>query len=156
MYAIKNCIIYEQLMGFTSSGIDFVFLLLIIFIPYRLHLAAHVLEIAFLIAFLVSSIIGIGPFILPAILASVRSVFCYPSFFGHRGAIVYLLVLLASLMLFDGLRSWVQAMASNDFRFRSNDSVLIFSDIGNVSITRTVTWLLLFLTGGLYSYCQVC
>ena len=43
-------------------------------------------------------------------------------------------------------------MASNNFRFRSNDSVLIFNDIGNVSIIRAVAWPLLFLTGGLNSY----
>ena len=148
VYAISNCIIYEQLKGFVYSRVDLICLLLIMFMPYRMHLAVHVLKDTFLIAFLVGSIIGIRILIFPAILTSVRSVFYFPSFMRYRGAILCFLGFIVSLMFFDEFRDWVQAMSSNDFRFRSYDTVPTFADIANGSIIRAVTWPLLFLTGG--------
>lgn len=148
VYSITNCIIYDQLKEFISSKVGFICALLLIFMPYRMHLAVHVLKDTFLMAFLVGSIIGVRFFIIPAILTSVRSVFYFPSFMRYRGAILCLLGFLTSLILFDEFRGWVQAMASNDFRFRSYDTVPTFADIANGSIIRAAIWPLLFLTGG--------
>ncbi len=148
VYALTNCIMYDWLRKFSLSKIDYVCLLLIIFLPYRMHLAVHVLKDTFLIAFLVMAIIGFRFFIFPAILMSVRSVFYFPSFLKYRGAFLCLIGFVAALILFDGLREWVIAMSNNDFRFRAYDAVPTFSDIANGSFIRAFTWPLLFLTGG--------
>ena len=148
VYSLTNCIIYNWLRKFSSSKIDYVCVLLIIFLPYRMHLAVHVLKDTFLIAFLVLSIIGLRLFILPAVLMSVRSVFYFPSFLRYRGAILCLFGFIAALSVFDGFREWVISMSNNDFRFRAYDAVPTFSGYTNGSFIRASIWPALFLTGG--------
>jgi glycosyltransferase involved in cell wall biosynthesis len=148
VYSITSCMIYEQLKGFITSRVGLICVLLIIFMPYRMHLAVHVLKDTFLIAFLAGSILGIRFLILPAILISVRSIFYFPSVMRYRGAILCFVGFAISLIAFDEFRGWVQAMASNDFRFRAYDTVPTFVEISNGSIIRAVIWPVLFLTGG--------
>lgn len=148
VYALTNCIIYHWLRKFSSSKIDFVCVLLIIFFPYRMHLAVHVLKDTFLIAFLVISIVGFRFFMFPAILMSARSIFYFPSFLKYRGAFFCLVGFVVALFLFDGFREWVISMSNLDFRFRAYDAVPTFSNIANGSFIRALTWPFLFLTGG--------
>ena len=107
VYSATNCMIYGQLKGFITSKAGLICVLLIIFMPYRMHLAVHVLKDTLLIAFLVGSILGIRFLILPAILISARSVFYLPSVMRYRGAILCLVGFLASIIVFDEFRIWV-------------------------------------------------
>ena len=148
VYAITNCILYDQLKDFIASKLDLLCVLFIIFMPYRMHLATHVLKDTFLIAFLVAAILGLRFFMVPAILMSARSIFYLPSLFRYRGAILCLFGFIVLLALFEDFRIWMQTMAGHDFRFRSYDTVPTFAEMDNGSLLRATIWPFLFLSGG--------
>ncbi|MFK7847214.1 MAG: hypothetical protein AB8G77_18070 [Rhodothermales bacterium] len=149
IYISTSFFIYERLKDFCKNNAAYIFLLLVVFDPYRAHLAVHILKETFVIAgvCLMLSNGFLGLFVSTAF-----------RFFS----IIYLFITLKPLMitcllaflaitlrfLLPDLFFHIQGGGNNEMIFREFDTVPTFNQFGLLGdLVRSLLWPMFLMTG---------
>lgn len=164
-YALTNCLLGKLLLTslsdraeevLTKRKIWMLFIFLILFSPYRLHLATHALKDTLIIFFLAATVFARGGVLratlawIPLLLLRVYAILYLFIFIRGRWLLLGGIVTGGAMVFFDApVLDFLEERNEIEMRGREFDTVPTFSEFGLVgSIVRGLLWPLFLLTGG--------
>lgn len=148
LFSHTNVILYEQLMDFNVTFYHKLVFLLVIFNPYKVHLAVHILKDTILIYFIVLSFVYSLKYSFFSLLLSYRSLIYNILFFNNFFLIIIMFGIIIIIANYPDVNERFFYLTNANFQFKDYDIIPTFMDIGQYGfLLRGVVWPLLYLTG---------